>query len=208
MLDFPFLIICLFVFIFFVQTLRQHQFNWLWFAVAIWLVLGLFSGSVLPRVLGITQPFNLYLAHFYVFMGSIFFFLNSTFRLPERKATWHTPQVGAYLNLLAITGLCMHLAFGMLVALTWWTYPQGYAAMLPAKLFAMYALDPIFWYGTQFLLMLLFVLHRKMLGESARIFSLPQIQVGVLLCLLWQFLYVINAYVWLPRLLRWLLLNF
>lgn len=204
MFDLPFFILFLFVLLFAVQALRRHQFNWFWFAVAIWLALGLFSGSVLPNILGITEWFNAYLAHFYVFLGSIFFFLNHVFRLPERVATWQAPQSGAYLTLLAISGLCMHLALLVFIGLAWWTYPEGYAAMLPAKLFAMYALDPVFWYGTQFFLALIFVAHRKLSRDPLHVFSLQQIQVGVLLCLLWQFLYVTNGHVWLPRLLLWL----
>lgn len=207
MFDFPFLIIILFVLLFFVQTLRRHQFNWFWFAVAIWLALGLLSARILPNVLGITHLTNAYLTHFYVFVGSVFFFLNSTFRLPERPATWQAPQAGGYLTLLAVSGLCLHLAFGMMLILTWWVYPQGYSAMLPAKLLAMYVFDPMFWYGAQALLMLLFALHRQIRRDRFDVFSLAQIQAGVLLALLWQTLYVMNAYRWLPNLLRWLWFN-
>lgn len=207
MFDFPFLIIILFVLLFFVQTLRRHQFNWFWFAVAIWLALGLLSARILPNILGITHLTNAYLAHGYVFVGSIFFFLNSTFRQPERAATWHAPQAGGYLTLLAISGLCLHVAFVIMWILTWWTYPQGYSAMLPAKLLAMYVFDPFFWFGMQFLLMLLFALHRAIRRDALDVFSAAQIQVGVLLGLLWQSLYVMDAYRWLPRLLRWLWFN-
>lgn len=207
MFDLPFFILFLFVLLFAVQALRRHQFNWFWFAVAIWLALGLFSGSVLPNILGITEWFNAYLAHFYVFLGSIFFFLNGTFRLPERVATWQAPQAGGYLTLLAVSGLCVHLAFGALLILTWWVYPQGYSAMLPAQLLAMYVFDPMFWYGAQALLMLLFALHRQIRRDGMDVFSLAQIQVGMLLALLWQTLYVMNAYRWLPNLLRWLWFN-
>lgn len=205
MLDLNLLFVLLFITLFFIQTLHKQQFNWLWFAIALWLVLGLFSAQILPRILGITQMMNLYLAHFYVFCGSVFFFLNDTQRLPERQqATWQAQTAGRLLTLLAVSGVSMHLALTLLFGIVWWHYPNGSTAIILPRLLTMYTLDPLFWYGTQMLLMILFALHRWCARDHSGIFSLQQIYAGVFLCLIWQYLYAINFYVWLSRLIQWL----
>lgn len=198
MVDFNFWVVLLFTTIFFIQALRKQQFNWLWFAVAVWLVLGLFSAQVLPRILGITQPINLYWTHFYVACGSLFFFLNDAQKLPNHTATWQAQTAGSLLTTVAISGVAMNVAAAILVALAWWSYPSGYSVILLSRLLILYTLDPLFWYGLQILLMILFALHRWIARQPATIFSLQQIYTGVFLCLIWQFLYIINFYAWLP----------
>ena len=208
MLDLNLLFVLLFITIFFIQALRKQQFNWLWFAIALWLVLGLFSAQILPRVLGITQMMNLYVAHFYVACGSVFFFLNDVEKLPEKSSTWQSQTAGRLLTLVAVSGLSMHLALAILGGLMWWEYPNGNTPFVLSRLVMMYTLDPMFWYGSQILLMILFALHRWLMGEHSTIFSLQQIYTGVFLCLIWQFLYTMNFYTWLPRLLQWLMFRY
>lgn len=200
MFDINLIVLMIFALLFVGNAFRQQKFNWLWFAVAVWLVLGLWSASILPSVLGITHLTNFYLLHGYIFTGSIFFFLNDLEKLPKRTATWQGARAGNYLSLLATAGLAMHVAFILLMLLVWWLYPAGQSAMLPARLMTLYVLQPVYWWSMQAFLMLLFALHRKMVGDAIHVFSLQQVQMGVFLALVWQFLYVVDAHRWLPNL--------
>ena len=60
--------------VFFWQTGRHQQFQWLWFTVVLWLVLGIFSARLLPNVLGITRMPNLFIVHFLYGYGQCIFF--------------------------------------------------------------------------------------------------------------------------------------
>ena len=184
---------------FFWQTGRHQQFQWLWFAVVLWLVLGIFSARLLPNVLGITRIPNLFIVHFYMFMGSVFFFMNSSKRQPEKSdsariLTWQNPEAGSWLTTFAVSGAVMHAAFLLLCVLVWLQYPRGYTAMLPAQLLKLYALDPVYWFSIQLLMMLLFAGHRLMLRQPVYVFSLGQIQGGFLLALILFFFYITNVY--------------
>ena len=110
--------------VFFWQTGRHQQFQWLWFTVVLWLVLGIFSARLLPNVLGITRMPNLFIVHFYMFMGSVFFFMNSSKRQPEKSdsariLTWQNPEAGSWLTTFAVSGAVMHAAFLSLCVLVW-----------------------------------------------------------------------------------------
>lgn len=194
------LAITAFIAIFCIQTMRRQQFQWLWFSVVVWLVFGLFSAHILPNVMGITEMPNLYLAHGYAFLGSIFFFLNAVERVPqpensERKfMTWHSPSAGKWLTLFAVSGAVMHAAFLLLAGLVWLQYPDGYTPILPARLWSLYMLNPLYWYSIQLLMMGLLALHRVMTRESVGVFSFGQIQAIFLICLILFFLDILNIY--------------
>lgn len=192
-------VIGLVVVLFIWQSYRYRHFQWLWFSVVIWLVFGLFSSYLMPRVLGITHMPNLFIVQFYLFAGSIFFFLNHTHKLPVSQQdktilTWHSPKSGVWLSTFAVSGLVMHAAFLLLLVLVWLKYPAGQTPMLFAQLFRLYALDPVYWFALQAWLMILMVLHRLILRQHLCMFSFGQIQVMFLLTLVLFFFYVINAY--------------
>ena len=74
-------------FIVFAATAFRHaRFQWLWFSIALWLVAGMFSGQLMPGVLGITHSANLYLVHLYICIGSVFFWLNDVSAYPPPAA--------------------------------------------------------------------------------------------------------------------------
>lgn len=193
-----------FIAIFCIQTMRKQQFQWLWFSVVVWLALGLFSAYILPNVMGITEMANLYLAHGYAFLGSIFFFLNAVERVPqpengERKFTkWHSPKAGNWLTLFAVSGLVMHSAFIVLTILVWLQYPAGFTPILFARLWSLYMLNPLYWYAIQSLLMFLMVWHRTGTREPISVFSFGQIQMIFLICLILFTLDILNLYPLIP----------
>lgn len=194
--------ITLFTFLFCVQTMRKHQFQWFWYAVVVWLAVGILSGRMLPNILGLTTWSNLYLIHFYAFVGSIFFFINSVERLPNpdqskpRQNTWHSPKAGAFLSLFATSSLVMHCAMILLALMVWWQYPNGYTPLLPARLFFLYALSPIYWYSIQILIIIIFILHRIITKDAWHVFSLGQLQASGLICLILFFFHILNIYEW------------
>lgn len=208
MFDFNFLLILLFIIIFFIQTLRKQQYKWLWLSIMVWISLSLVSAQILPRILGMGHLANLYLVNFYLFIGSVFFFSTGLQQVGGKVNTWQNPTAGRLLTLIAISGVSMHLSLLIFAGLVWWQYPSGNTPFVLSRLVIMYALDPLFWYGSQILLMIVFMLHRWIARESVSIFSLQQIYVGTFLCLIWQFLYTINFYVWLPKLIQWLILRY
>lgn len=188
------------VFVYFaVATLRQGAWHWLWFSVVLWLVLGLFSAQILPRVLGITHTANAYLAHAYLGAGSIFYWLNHVRR---NAAGQYESTLGAGLTLLAHSNSVMHLAFIILATLVWWQYPTGLTVFIAPILAWFYANAAIWWLMCA-MLMLLFAVHRNWLvSQKSTVFTMRQLYVGFLLALCWQFLFVAAAlgYLWyLPR---------
>lgn len=177
------------------HAIRHGALQWLWFSVAIWLALGLFSVQFLPRVLGIIHTANLYLAHFYVFVGSIFFWLNSVRKLPDehRQTPLYQGQTGAFLTLLALASLVMHLAFVLCVFLVWWWHPNALTPFLSPALLELYGTPWLWWTFTAFI-MDIFWLHRSWLNkQDAACFSATQLHIGFWLAFILQAMFVAVA---------------
>lgn len=167
------------------QTFRRGQLQWLWFSVALWLVLGWFSGSLMPRVLGITHWPNAFLLHVYIFVGSVFFWLNSIHKQPENRTYWQSRDGSVFLTLLATSSLVIHCVFALLAAIIAWLYPTGLSVYAAAFVWQLYTLDPINIWAMHAFLMAVFYLHRHIQKQRADQFNLPQLQIGGLLILLW-----------------------
>ncbi len=191
-------------FIVFAATAFRHaRFQWLWFSIALWLVAGMFSGQLMPGVLGITHSANLYLAHFYFFIGSVFFWLNDVSAYPPPAAGQpekaaprkkHKPkcwqgQAGGLLTLFALASLVQHIALLVLAAVAWQMlhvslFPYGASAMLE-----MYALRPLVWLLFTAFSMLVARLHQMWLGQPENVFSADQIFGGITIALIMQAAY-------------------
>lgn len=192
-----------FVLLFAVQTLHRRRFGWLMTASLLWLLslcaavwwlssspILLHDGSLFVHAMEL----SLLLAHGYVFVSGLLFLATAFKKQPEnRPAYWFNTRGDVFLTLLAISGLMMHAAFVLLALITTFQYPQGMSVFYPALLLQLYAFDPINWYGCQALLMALFYLHRLLFGGRADGFSLSQISLGLLLALVWQYLYTAFA---------------
>lgn len=166
------------------QAFQHKQFQWLWFSVALWLVLGLFSARVMPHVLGITHTANAFLLPTYLFIGSIFFWLNTVERLPENPKYFQSRIHAPALTLFAISSLAIHLAFLVLVIAIGLLYPTGVSAYVAAFIVRLF-LDPINWLCLQVFLMALFAFHRRICHERVDTFSVVQIEMGFLMSFLW-----------------------
>ncbi|ULJ68537.1 hypothetical protein MIS45_06930 [Wielerella bovis] len=174
------------------ETVRMRQFFWLSFALFLWLYGGWVSAKILPNILGITQLSNIYLLHFYAFIGSIFFWLNDVIRQPESgiRSIWQS-QSSPLLTLFALANLVAHAAFILLAGLIWWEYPNGLTTRIAPILLQLYAWQPLAWWTIIVLLMLIFALHRYANKEAVTRFTLRQLQGGLLIAVLMQITYIV-----------------
>lgn len=177
--------------LFVVETFRSSQLQWLWFSIAIWLFGGWFSAQLLPSILGITHWFNAYLLHFYVFVGSAFFWINSIEKQPENdtRSTWQANS-SPLLTLLALASLAMHGGLAMLLGVIVWQYPKGLSTVFAPAVWQLYCLYPAAWWAMTVLLMVIFAGHRVAIGEKVTQFTLRQLQCGLLIALLMQLAWV------------------
>lgn len=166
------------------QAYRRGHFQWLWCAVLVWLGVGLISAMLLPKILGITHLANLYLPHFYLFIGSVFFFLNQvhTETLPSGRRYWTSRNGDVLLSLFAWANLVLHAAWA------WWglyCYAMGgVSAYVPVHWLAVYFASPLNWLLMLAVLMGVFYLHRRASQQRADWVSLRQLAGGVVLAFL------------------------
>lgn len=190
------------------QAFKYAQFQWLWFAVALWLVIGIFSAKLLPGVLGVTHIANVYPLHIYLFSGSIFFWMNSVHRLPESGCLKWRSDAGALLTLFALAALVMFVASAWLALLIGIGGKEGLASYMAGRLFSLLLFDPVSWYAMCAVLMGVFWQHRRLNGETAQIFSSKQLYAGLLLALLMQAAYCLtHVFWWLVWVIRMNLMN-
>ena len=182
-------VLALYISLFVWQSLRQRQWLWLWLAVLLWLGSAVFSMRLLPGVLGVAHIGNVYAPHAYVVPASVCLWLLAWRRHP--KGGWQMRQGGDYLALLAVSGVVQHLSFIVLLLLVYSSYPQGLTLYVWPALWYQYWLQPVFWLGSQWLLMALFYAHRRLDNEAPNRFSWPQLQAGFLISLLIQALFVL-----------------
>lgn len=166
------------------QSLFQRQWRWLLTAIVLWWATALWSSRLLPGIFGTGKIANLYVPYIYITAASVWPLLTAWRRNAGGKDfSLHTGS--PYLSLLAVSGLLQHLAFALLVLLTAYYYPGGISLYVWPNLLQQYLLQPMVWIASQWLLMGLFYLHRRVSGQASERFSLLQLQGGFLLMLLW-----------------------
>ena len=175
------------VFVYF--SLKNQQYQWLIGSFIIALIVGLLSSWILPNILGITHLPNIFLLHCYIFLASPLFYFTQMRRLPEKKR-WQNQQQHVFLTLFANSLLSMHLSFILFAALIYHAYPQGFSVWAGTFLLQLYVSEPLILYALQAYLMLLFYSHRRLCEQRADLTSVPQLEGGLLLMLMWQVAYV------------------
>lgn len=195
--------------LFCLKAIRKQQSGWLIAAVTLNLLLYFAFSVVFPHEPTLSTTLLIHTVHLGVFVASVAFFLKAKPYTEadgtHRKMTWHNPTGGAWLTLFAVSGLAMHAALFLLAFLVWLQYPDGATAILPARLWSLYTLNPIYWYGTQLLLMGAMAWHRYVAREPMTVFSLAQLQAVFFLCLIWFFLFILNIYRIIPMIIRYFL---
>lgn len=178
------LVLAAYIGLFVSQTLLKRQWVWLAGAVVLWWLGALYSGRLLPGIFGTHKIANLYVPYLYITLASVWpLFTGWRHSADGRGRSLYAGS--PYLSLLAVTGLLQHLAFGALVLLTAYHYPGGLSLYVWPNLLQQYLLQPTVWIVSQWLLMILFYLHRRIGGQDIGRFSLWQLQGGLLLMLLW-----------------------
>lgn len=177
-----------------ILLLQQQQFQWFWFSLLTWLFTGLLSAHIMPNILGITHWANLFPAHLYFFLGSIFFWLNQIERSPETPMHWQHKYNQSLSTLFALSLLVLHCAFLILALIVYWHYPNGLSVYTATFIVQLYLTNPLAWLIAQTSLMLIFYIHRHLAQQSATHFSIKQLEAGILLALIWLTALVIQTW--------------
>lgn len=158
---------------------RKGLFQWFWFAVVLWLGISILGSKLLPGIWGFTHTGPLFIPHFYLTLGSIFFFLDHWHKQPD-GIYWNAGHEYRGLALFAVSNVLMSFAFMLfLFAAYSGLFAVGSVFVLSALL-KLYALKPLYWFAAQFVLMAVLYLHReKINGQSAALFSKRQLLGGL-----------------------------
>ena len=178
------LVLAAYIGLFVSQTLLRRQWLWLGGAVLLWWLGALYSGRLLPGIFGTHKIANLYVPYLYITLASVWPLSTGWRRGADGKGRC-LKTGSAYLSLLAVSGMVQHLAFGVLVWLAAYEYPGGASLLVLPNLLQQYLLQPAVWICSQWLLMGLFYLHRRLARQEAERLSLLQLQTGFLLMMLW-----------------------
>ena len=138
--------------LFFWQSLKYGAWQWFWASIVIWLAAAWFSAELLPRVMGVTHAANLYLAHAYILLASIFFWVNHVHKQPDVQEYHST--AGQMLTYFAQSLLAMHCALALTAATTYAIFPDGFSVYVAAALGAFY-MQPALWWGMTLWLMVM-----------------------------------------------------
>ena len=136
--------------LFFWQSLKYGAWQWFWASIVIWLAATWFSAELLPRVMGVTHAANLYLAHAYILLASIFFWVNHVQKQPGSQQ-YHSTG-GRLLTYFAQSLLAMHCALALTAVTTYAIFPEGFSVYVAAALGAFY-MQPAIWWGMTLWLM-------------------------------------------------------
>lgn len=161
------------------QCCKYQFYGWLAAALTIWVIFAAMSSVVLPGIAGLFKPLNLFLMPVYVLLGSVFM-LHQRNRLQSNGylsnllySSWL--QFGALaicltliLCLIKNTILLVPLVVSVLQMLTW---------------------QPLYWIGTQWLLMLM-LFSRTENKEK----SVWRMQTLLLFCLFTQLIYLMLSF--------------
>lgn len=164
---------------------RAQRFQWLWAAVLLWLGISALGARLLPGMWGFTHTGPLFIPHFYLTAASVFFFIDDCSKTEDGKF-WSAGEY-AGLTLFAVSNVVMTLAFVFLVCAVYFILPLAGSVFAWAALLKIYALNPIYWFALQGVLMLVFYLHRVVVcKQPASLFSMRQIWAGWMVAVVMQ----------------------
>lgn len=137
-------IVIAYIILFIWQGERYRARCWLWISGLAWLIIGLISSYILPYICGIWHKFNLYLFHFYILLGSLFYIGANRLK-----------QTGPYLYYLARSSWLQYQALGLWILLILASFNQPWQLPITISVLQMSLLQPLFWLGSQWILMIL-----------------------------------------------------
>lgn len=163
---------------------KAEKFQWFWSSIILWLATGFLGAQLLPGMWGITHVGPLFIPHFYLTLGSIFFFIDDWKRIPDGRS-WQTDERYPLLALFAVSNMVLTLAWLTIVFAVWYHYPNGLSVFAVPALLKVYALNPSYWFILQLILMVVFYMHRAIIAKQpVTRFSSRQLQGGYLMVVL------------------------
>lgn len=169
---------------------RAGMFQWFWASVFLWTGVSVLGAKLLPGIWGMTHVGPLFLPHFYLTVGSAFFFIGHWHE--ENGKGWKADGRHILLSLFAVSNVLMTLAFAALAVLVHYLLSGTVAVFVFAAMLKLYALKPVYWFIVQGMLMAVFYVHRTVIcRQTASYFSTAQLRAGMLLAMLVQTVLVV-----------------
>lgn len=152
LLHLDFLSALLYAAVFLFLIFRAGMLQWFWASIALWLGISVLGVKLMPGMWGMTRAAPLFIPHFYLTLGSIFFFIGYWNRKTDGNG-WQADPEHPLLGLFAVSNVSMTLAFVGICALVHYCFSGTVQVFVFAALLKLYALKPVYWFVLQFVLM-------------------------------------------------------
>lgn len=186
LLHLDFLSALLYAAVFLFLIFRAGMLQWFWASVVLWLGISVLGAKLVPGMWGLTHAAPLFIPHFYLTLGSIFFFIGHWRRKADGEG-WQADAGHPLLGFFAVSNVSMTLAFAGVCVLVHYWFSGTAQVFVFSALLKLYALKPVYWFVLQFVLMAVAYVHgRGIDGRPSFLFSGSQLRLGVLTAALMQ----------------------
>lgn len=161
------------------QCYKYRIYGWLVVSLVLWIILAAMSSLILPGIADLFKPLNLYLMPVYILLGSCF----ALHRCDQLKQSAYLTALlyGGWLQFSALV-VCLVLVLCLV---------KNVILQIPllVTLFQMFVWQPVFWIGSQWIIMLLLFLRST---ETER--PLWSVRTVLFFCLFEQLLYLMMSF--------------
>ena len=186
LLHLDFLSALLYATVFLFMIFRAGMLQWFWASIVLWLGISVLGAKLMPGMWGLTHAAPLFIPHFYLTLGSIFFFIGHWRRKADGEG-WQADAGHPLLGLFAVSNVLMTLAFAGVCVLAYYWFSGTAQVFVFSALLKLYVLKPVYWFVLQFVLMAVAYVHgRGIDGRPSFLFSGSQLRLGMLTAALMQ----------------------
>lgn len=186
LLHLDFLSALLYAAVFLFMIFRAGMLQWFWASIVLWLGISVLGAKLMPGMWGLTYAAPLFIPHFYLTLGSIFFFIGHWRRKADGEG-WQADAGHPLLGLFAVSNVLMTLAFAGVCVLAYYWFSGTAQVFVFSALLKLYVLKPVYWFVLQFVLMAVAYVHgRGIDGRPSFLFSGSQLRLGMLTAALMQ----------------------
>ena len=161
------------------QCYKYRIYGWLVVSLVLWIILAAMSSLILPGIADLFKPLNLYLMPVYILLGSCF----ALHRRDQLKQSAYLTALlyGGWLQFSALV-VCLVLVLCLV---------KNVILLIPllVTLFQMFVWQPVFWIGSQWIIMFLLFLRST---ETEK--PLWSVRTVLFFCLFEQLLYLIMSF--------------
>lgn len=161
------------------QCYKYRIYGWLVVSLVLWIILAAMSSLILPGIADLFKPLNLYLMPVYILLGSCF----ALHRRDQLKQSAYLTALlyGGWLQFSALV-VCLVLVLCLV---------KNVILQIPllVTLFQMFVWQPVFWIGSQWIIMLLLFLRSTKTEKP-----LWSVRTVLFFCLFEQLLYLIMSF--------------